>query len=989
MVDKLQSSRAFLTMNSKLFKLTSLITAKSIVQTQMAFRRSIVLLTLMLLSVFAASLQPLFAQDSTEFNRDIRPILSDRCFQCHGPDEKKREADLRLDLESEAKKDLGGYFAIVPGSLGESEIIDRITSDDPDVVMPPPDSGKSLTEHDKELLKRWIKEDAPFEKHWSFQGIARPNPPAVEKADWARSEIDRFVLAKLESKNLKPAPPADANTLIRRLSLDLTGLPPTPAQVKEFLNDESSGAYEKLVDRLLNSKHYGERIGRHWLDLARYADSNGYANDGLRSIWPYRDWVIRSLNQDMPFDQFTTEQLAGDLLADPTESQMVATGFHRNTPLQTEGGSDPEQYRVERTKNRTDTTGAVWLGLTVGCAQCHTHKFDPITHQEYYQLYAFFNSVDEPNFVLKNPDVPQSKIDALKKTIAGIKEKLKAGKKVASEARAFQEAKWKIIDFEEFVSKGGATLTKLEDMSILASQNNPSQDVYTFSAKISEPVRAIRIETLTHPSLPKTGPGRAGNGNFVLAELEVQSQNRLASLVAAAADHSQAGHAPALAFDGDLGSGWAINVSKGNMNVNRTAIFALSKPVTNDLQIKISTYNQGNGYNIGRLRISTSESVPEVVDSEVGRWETELAKVRGELSRLEKSQHATLVIRQRQEPRHSFIQLRGDFLDPGATVQPATFSVLHPLEQPSNFSPTRLDLANWLTSSDNPLTARVQANRMWQHLFGIGLVKTENDFGYQGSLPTHPKLLDYLAGDLMDNGWRLKRLYKKIAMSATYRQSSNFRKEMYEVDPANESLSKQNRYRVEGEIVRDMGLAASGLLSPKMGGPSVFPPIPPNVIGTSSAKHRWPTSRGEDRYRRGVYTAIYRANVYPMLLAFDGPDRDNACTRRGRSNTPLQALTMANDATFIEMSQAFGRQTMEQAETQKGRIEFAFQSAFARLPTGQEMNRIAEFQQSRLKFYESNPEETKAIAADDSAELASWINVTRVIMNLDEFITRE
>ena len=716
-------------------------------------------------TVWFLLIQPalLFGNDGTrssdaqtiEFNRDIRPILSDRCFRCHGPDEKNRQAGLRLDFEEGAKRDIGPGRAVVPGNLAQSLMIHRITADDPEQRMPPVDSGKSLSTEEIELIKRWVVQGAPYQVHWSFEKPRRPTLPGVAKKEWPRNGIDFFVLARLEANGLNPSPEADRNTLIRRLSLDLIGAVPSLDEVRRFVDDRSPGAYERLVDRLLDSPHFGERMGRHWLDLARYADSNGYANDGLRSVWPYRDWVVHALNSDMPFDQFTREQLAGDLLPNATEWQRIATGFHRNTPHQTEGGSDPEQYRVERTKNRTDTTGAVWLGLTVGCAQCHPHKFDPISHEEYYQLYAFFNNADEPKL----------------------------------------------------------TLTKIG-----------------------------------------------------------------------------------------------------------------GKPTA-------------------------------------------------------------LVMKERGKPRRSFVQLRGDFLDPGEDVQPGTLSVLHAFE-PSRSQSTRLDLADWLMSFDNPLTSRVQANRMWQHLFGAGLVETENDFGYQGSLPSHPALLDYLATELMAGGWKMKRIYKMIALSATYRQSSQFRDELYANDPKNRLLGRQNRYRVEGEVVRDIGLSVAGLLSHKMGGPAVFPPIPPNVIGTSSANHKWPESKGVDRFRRGLYTAVYRANVYPMLLAFDGPDRDNACTRRSRSNTPLQALTIANDECFLEMAQAFGRR-LHSDQSGADKTELAFRLALSRQPSRAEHERLQSFRESRLRYYQTHRSETEALAGEQSSELASWISLARVMMNLDEFITRE
>ncbi len=950
-----------------------------------------------LLLLCASSISnPAVGQDpKLEFNRDIRPILSDRCFPCHGPDDKKRESDLRFDLEANAKRDLGGYKAIVPGKPGDSELVRRIFSDDPGFRMPPEISGKLLSEDDKNLLKTWIQQGATFQKHWSFQEIVRPHNPSVTNTSWIRNDIDYFVLAELEKRQVKPSPVADRQTLIRRLYLDLIGLLPTPAKVNEFVNDRSGNGYEFLIDRLLDSKHFGERMGRHWLDLARLADSNGYANDGLRSVWPYRDWVIKAINDDMPFDQFTIEQLAGDLLPNATESQKVATGFHRNTPHQTEGGSDPEQYRVERTKNRTDTTGAVWLGLTVGCAQCHSHKFDPISHEEYYQLYAFFNNADEPTLTLSPSAETNSKIDLVNKDITAIKSKLESEKKRTKELEAQRrKLDWQPVKFESIQSLQGATLNQSNDLNILASGKNPSQDTYELSFDATQEIKSIQIETLTDPSLPHNGPGRAGNGNFVLAELQIKQNGKPVRIVSATADHSQQSYAVPDAFDGDFKTGWAINVQSGKLNVNRTAAFSLEKQIQGTIEISMTTYERGSGYNIGKFRISTSHITPDKIDSKVKEFETLLNEKQNELEKFQQNVASTLAISERAEPRESFVQIRGDFLDRGAKVLPATFSSLHPLTGNSSSElqqPNRLDLAKWIVSKENPLTPRVAANQIWQRMFGVGLVDTENDFGYQGSLPTHPALLDYLATDLIDNGWKIKRIYKKIAMSATYRQSSKFRPQLHVKDPTNKWLARQLRYRVEGEIVRDLALTASGLLSRKMGGPSVFPPIPPNVIGTSSANHQWPESKGEDRYRRGVYTAIYRANVYPMLSVFDGPDRDNACTRRTLSNTPLQALTIANDASFMEMARAYGKRIVAESKQNDSRLRIrnAFEIAMSRKPSDKEFDRIKSYFDSLLGFYRTHPKETRQIAGEDNAELAGWVSVARVMLNLDEFITRE
>ena len=956
-------------------------------------KAKLIVLQAILLLLFAGSTPSVSVSQDIKFNRDIRPILSDRCFQCHGPDDKKREADLRFDFSTEAKRDLGGYRAIVDGDPDNSELIQRIFSTDPDERMPPESSGKKLSKLEKETMRRWIQQGARFEKHWAFQ---RPDSPALPKVidrSWPKNEIDFFILANLENKKVTPSREANRRTLARRLYLDLLGLLPDAELVEAFVADKSEDAYEKLVDQLLASKHFGERMGRHWLDLARYADSNGYANDGLRSIWPYRDWVIKAINNDMPFDQFTIEQLAGDLLPRPTESQKIATGFHRNTPHQTEGGSDPEQYRVERTKNRTDTTGAVWLGLTVGCAQCHSHKFDPISHEEYYQLYAFFNNADEPTLTLTASPENQAKITSIQMDIDRLNAELKTEQqKNKAKVEKNQVVKWKSVRFSRIKSLGGATLKQGDTDEILAGGKNPNQDTYELQFEAATPVTAIRLETFTDPSLPQKGPGRASNGNFVLAELKIENQGKPVRIVAATADHSQKGWNVTAAFDGRLNTGWGINVQKGKLNVNRTAMFALAKPVSGKLKIGMITYEQGSGYNIGKFRISTSPTRPKEIDSQVKEIQTLLKNKQNELKSIKNRVPRTLGMSKRAKPRDSYVQIRGDFLDRGKPVTPGTFSVLHPLTK-KNLD--RMDLARWIVSPANPLTPRVVANRVWQRLFGVGLVETENDFGYQGTLPSHPKLLDFLATDLVKKGWKMKRLYKKILMSATYRQASTFRRELFFKDPKNRWLGRQGRYRVEGEVVRDLALTASGLLSRKMGGPSVFPPIPPNVIGTSSANHRWPESKGEDRYRRGVYTAIYRANVYPLLSVFDGPDRDNPCTRRSKSNTPLQALTIANDAAFMEMARKFGGRIVDESNQDSAtpsadeRITRAFLIAFSRIPAKEELKRLREYYLSIRKLYGSDPKSTRELSGADDPELAAWIAVARVILNLDEFVTRE
>ena len=755
----------------------------------------------------------LSAASPVDFNREIRPILSKHCFQCHGFDGQARQADLRLDTVTGMTAETeSGNRVVVPGKPTGSALFLRVTSPDADLRMPPPEVADGLSAAEVERLRRWIEEGAQWSEHWAFVPPQLPPLPGADPAGWRRNGIDAFILARLNEVKLSPAPEAGRETLLRRVVLDLRGLPPSIAEMEHFQRDASPDAYERMVDRVLAGPHYGERMARLWLDLARYADSSGYANDRLRSIWPYRDWVTDAFNTDMPFDQFTLEQLAGDLLPDATQSQIVASGFHRNTPHQYEGGSDPEQYRVERVKNRLDTTGTVWLGLTVGCAQCHTHKFDPISQTEYYQLYAFFNSANETKH------------------------------SVASSAQQ-------------------AEITRL----------------------VTE---------------------------------------------------------------------------------------------------------------IGRLKKVLEQSpAPNESAEDVKRRLEERTKA---LDQLRKSLPTTLVFREPAKKRTTRVHLRGDFLVPGQQVEPGTLSRLHPFRQPSSGVATRVDLARWIMSADNPLTARVTTNRFWQHFFGQGLVETENDFGHRGAPPTHPELLDWLAHTWSSGGFSLKRLHRLILTSATYRQDSAARAELAAADPFNRRLGRQSRHRVEGEIIRDMALSVSGRLSRKMGGRSVFPPIPANVIGTSSARHKWPTSAGEDRFRRGLYTAVYRANVYPMLSTFDGPDRDNACTKRTRSNTPLQSLSLANDPAMAELFRGLAERLLKvSADSDSVRLVYGFRLCLGRRPNQTELDRLLAFCAHQRSFFTADQEAARAVAgtaplpAASPQEFAVWYAVARLFFNLDEFVTRE
>jgi hypothetical protein len=734
-----------------------------------------------------------------DFGREVRPILSEFCYACHGFDAESREADLRLDTREGATATTDGVTAVVPGKPEASELMVRILSDDRGEVMPPPKAKKTLTAAQKETLRRWIAEGAEYAQHWAFVRPERPRVPA------GQHPIDYFIAQRLTAAGLTFSPEAAPETLARRVALDLTGLPPDGAQE----------SYETQVSQLLASPHHGERWARWWLDQARYADSNGYSIDAPRQIWKFRDWVIDALNRDMPFDQFTIEQLAGDLLPGATESQKIATGFHRNTQINQEGGIDKEQFRIDSVFDRVATTGTVWLGLSVGCAQCHDHKFDPIAQREYYRLFAFFNNQDEPTMKIVDPSIDLSaltaEVNAVEKTL----------KKMVAE-RAGELVTWEKELTPQY--RAGASAAVRKTLAKRAAQRTLTERLALFSTILSpdDPLRAL-------------------NDRFV--------------------------------------------------------------------EIK-NLLNQGT---------------------------------------------TTLVLKEQPQPRKTTVFIKGDFTRPAEEVTPGTLAVLHPMENAAP-APTRFDLARWLVSPRNPLTARVIVNRVWQQYFGRGLVETENDFGLQGTPPSHPELLDWLAVEFIERGWSLKALHRLIVTSRTYRQSSADRPELREKDPDNRLLARQTRLRLDAEIVRDVALAASGLLSRKVGGPPVFPPIPEGVMGQGQVKRTWTVSKGADRYRRGLYTFLYRASPPPSLNVFDAPDGFSSCTRRIRSNTPLQALTLMNDAAHFEFATA-----LEKIVAQDG-LAAAFRRCTSRAP---------------------RPDELALLEKLDP------LTAARALLNLDETVTRE
>jgi hypothetical protein len=1022
--------------------------------------------TICLLSL-AAELPPPVDR-KVDFATDIQPLLRKNCLSCHGPEH--QEGGLRLDQKKRALQGGDSGAEIVPGKSAESRLVKLAAGIDEDFgLMPPEGKGTRLTAAEIGLLRAWIDQGANWpddtdgvstvSAHWSLQPIVRSPLPAVADRDWPLSPIDTFIAARRERDNIAPSPTADRTTLIRRLCLDLLGLPPSPAEVVAAISDNRPDAIERLTDRLLASPHFGERWGRHWLDLARYADSDGYEKDRPRPFaWRYRDWVITAINADMPYDQFTVEQLAGDHLPNATQSQRIATGLHRNTLHNTEGGIDPEEDRVKKTVDRTNTTGVIWLGLTVGCAQCHTHKYDPITQREYYSLYAFFNSIEESDIEAPTPE-EAAKLAADREAHAAKLADLRAALRRYEDEQllAAQEkweatigtspATWMPLEMASAKSAHEAKFTRQEDDgSTLVSGPNKLSDVYALEAAVpAGKWTAIRLEVLPHKSLPKNGPGRANNGNFVLTRIGVtaapasgEGEPISAKFLSARADFSQDGFTPDKALDENLADFWAISPKFGERHV---AVFEAESPFGFDAGSKLTitldqTYNRAQPHNIGRFRLSVSTSptpVPlEGLPDDIG---AALKIVRGErtpvqakaianyyrtidasLLNLTKAvadhqanapklpeNHKAQAVNELSQRRATKIFLRGDSLSPGDEVQAGTLAVLPPLKALES-GPSRLDLAKWLVDPANPLTPRVAANRVWQQLFGRGLVATSDDFGKQGEKPSHPELLDRLASDYRDGGWSLKRLIRRITATATYRQSSAPRHDLIAIDPENVLLARQSRRRVESEIIRDLALAASGLLSEQIGGESVRPRQPAEYDSLTYANSAiWVASTGGDRYRRGMYTFFQRTSPYPMLMTFDSPDSNECAARRQTSNTPLQALTLWNDPVFFEAAQLLGRRVIsevpaaaEPRETVRRRASYAFELGLARRPSETELTDLIALFDGQFRLAQADEAAARQITGPlpppegtSIAELAAWVGVARTVLNLDEFITRE
>lgn len=1194
------------------------------------------------------------ADDAPDYGRDVRPILSQFCFKCHGPDETKREAGLRLDLREEAVKPAAsGERPIVPTEPKASELIRRIHATDPDEQMPPASAKLNLSAAQKQILQEWIAAGAEYKPYWSFVPPQRPALPMTRRHDWARVPFDSFIAARLDAEGLSPSPTADRYTLIRRVSLDLIGLPPSAEEADEFVNDPAPDAYERLVDRLVASPHYGERWARRWLDLARYADTNGYEKDRTRSVWPYRDWVINALNANMPFDQFTVEQLAGDMLPGASQDQRIATGFHRNTMLNEEGGIDPLEFRFYAMTDRVATTAIVWMGLTLGCAQCHTHKYDPITHTDYYSFFALLNNADEPELEVVRADIQRRRTEIEQRIqvlqadlpnrfplpdefiwstprpvavtsangaklelqndgsilvtgptpetdtyelqfnsdladIAAIRLEALSDPKLPSKGPGrtphgnfvlteimatissregaeesvpvkfttasadFSQDMFpvdKAIDNDEktggwavhgpgvwnvnrtatFVTSGpvnttgaphrwtirlvqqfgkqhtlgkfrislgrrpptqtgtdaerrrahfnekfGEWLTREQqrvvawttlkptkaisnlplltiqsDGSIVATGDMSKRDLYDITLQPPAPVAkdeasragwtALRIEALPDDQFPKDGPGRVYYegpfGDFFLSEVTLKANGHPVKLTGATQSFANGGNTAAMALDGNQQTGWSINGGQGKAHV---AVFRFEKPVDRTSQLDLSLlFERYYAAGLGRFRVSVTDDPRPVEASAVpmefepdllaSRTATELAtaspidrfpqllpyfceiapqlaaerKVIADLRAQMPAFPTSLVFQERpaNNPRVTHRHHRGEFLQPKEAVVPAMLATLPALPKDQNAN--RLTFARWLVSPQNPLGARVTVNREWAALFGRGLVRTVEDFGSQGTSPTHPALLDWLAvefgGEASPQGpripaWDIKRLHRLLVTSATYRQSSRVSPELLAKDSQNELLARGPRSRLEAEIVRDAVLKASGLLSEKLLGPSVFPPQPASVTteGTYGGL-AWNVSAGEDRYRRTLYTFSKRTAPFAMSLTFDAPSGEACIARREVTNTPLQALTLLNDTVFVEAAQAIGREFATKSGSLDERLTDLFRRCLTRPPTTDEQTLLKQFYENQLSRLSDKQLDAVALAGPgdgDPVNRAAWTLLARAILNLDEVVAK-
>jgi hypothetical protein len=966
------------------------------------------------------------------FNRDVRPILSDNCFACHGPDRNRRQAGLRLDREEVAKAPLpSGVTAIVAGAPEKSALVERILDPDEQRRMPHVTSGKGrLSDASVATLRRWIEEGAEWEPHWAYIPPTRPIPPRVAASHWPRNAVDAFVLQAIEKQGMTPSPEAGATELLRRLSFDLTGLPPTPEEARSFNEDRKPGAYERQVDRLLASPAFGERMAVFWLDLVRYADSVGYHSDNARTVWRYRDFVVSAFNRNLPFERFTEQQLAGDLLEGASFETRIASGYNRLLQTTEEGGAQPKEYRAIYLADRVRNASTVWLGATLGCAQCHDHKFDPFLARDFYSFGAFFADVAEKPVGRRDPDYlpdagQRAQIEALDARIKGLRQELEAGSPERAAARAAWERSLATRRLAEFTTlepveatsaQGTRVMIQGNDFSIIASTAHgpkPPRDTYTVRFKTElKGITALRLEAHTFEELPKGGPGRDDRGGFVITEMEVLDLSgrplALRNASASTAPAGPSGNAEE-AIDGRKeAGGWALPVADGE---SHRLVTELVEPLgSEDITTLTLVLHQNAGElrTLGRFRLAGStdplpvrtEPGPEPSQEVVAiaaldpaqrtseqaetlakayeRAAPELADARARLRSAELERQALLatvpqsLVSVATEPEPVRLLPRGNWLDEtGEIVTPGVPHFLPPLDTGGRRADRR-DLARWLTAKSNPLTARVFVNRLWKLYFGQGLSRTLEDLGSQGEWPTHPELLDWLAVEFMDSGWDVKHVVKTLVTSAAYRQSAKATQALLEKDPYNRLYARQTRFRLDAEMVRDNALAVAGLLSSKSGGPSVHPYQPLGYWAYLNFPPReWDDSPGEDQYRRGLYTWWQRTFPQPSLVAFDAPSREECLAERVRSNVPQQALVLLNDPTYVEAARVFAERILRQGgSTFEARVRFAYARALQRAPSAAESRVLAGLLRKARTEFGANPEAARRLVAVGMAPVA-------------------
>ena len=1048
------------------------------------------------------SIATLHGIDSVDFERQVLPILTTRCFECH--DARKQTAGLRLDARSRAfAGGESGLASIVPGQPDESELILRVESQEEFERMPP--KGPPLTPEEIGVLRLWIEQGAtwpdalandhdPARDHWAFRPPNRPALPDLKGhhrlAGWVRNPIDHFVAARLAAEGLEPSPAADRLTLARRIALDLTGLPPSIEQADALAHDPDPDdqALARYIESHLRSPHYGEHWARWWLDAARYADSDGFEKDKPRSVWNYRDYVINAFNANLPYDRFVIEQLAGDWLPNATPAQKIATGFLRNSMINEEGGVDPEQFRMEAMFDRMDAVGKSLLGLTIQCAQCHDHKYDPLKQSEYYQMFAFLNNDHEASIEVFTPEQESRREDILSR-VRAIEAELKASAPDWRERLAAWEAtlldpsqafSWSVIRPEaEANSTGGQKYLLQEDGSFLCQGYAPTKHTVMLTARVDRPVlTAFRLEALPHPDLPLNGPGRSIKGTFALTEFKAEvtplgvpnakptpvefvratatvnpPERELDPIFFDKTDRRRVTGPVEFAIDGRDQTAWSDNLGPGRRNRPVEAVFLAKRPLVDPggrgflVTIRLVQNHGGwnsddnQNHNLGRFRLSvtdetTAQADPVPLDvraslkiapeqrtpddlerifahwrTTVPQWHEANQRIDALLAELPEGT-PQLVLQARAQPRTTRILKRGDFLKPGDPVQPGTPAFLHPLETTEGTPLNRLTFARWVVDRRSPTTARAIVNRVWQRLFGVGLVETPEDLGVQSPPPSHPELLDWLAVELMESGWDLNHLQRLILTSATYRQSSRLTPQLAERDPNNRLLARMPRLRLEAEVIRDAALAASGLLNRRVGGPSVFPPLPEFLLQppVSYGPKSWPVSPPEEQRRRSLYIFRYRSLPYPALEVFDAPPGEVACVRRSRSNTPLQALTSLNEPVFVEAARGLALATLKQAApNETDRLTHAFRRVLTRYPVPEELailGALRKAEHERLAAQKdpqatawtllagpeaaNHPERRPELPNQvDPIEAASWVAVARALLNLDEAIVRE